>query len=216
MNTVIRNLQAPITNVQEFKWHTIDDSLKAPRIDKLIEKHKSQKYNHQPNNTHNRSFDLTLTSIDSFEVSSMSPKPRDPRYFMFAESPKEASKIKQQMLMSYGPVITNFCDIPNPKVTSYKNSFHVKNKKSEDKLDLDWRTSFFVGSMSPDHPEMGNIHILCKQICLLERTTKLFNSEAAKTLRETGKSLMNSMNKTMKEKQPQNPFNNLSRTLLNL
>jgi hypothetical protein len=155
MNTVIRNLQASISIVgQEFKWNTIDDSLKAPRIDKLIEKHKSQKYSHHQS-PHNRSFDMTQKSIESFEVSSQSPKPRDPKYFMFAESPKEASKTKQAMLMGYGPVITNYCDLPNPKMTSYKNSFHLKTKKTEDKLDLDWRTSFFVGSMSPDHPEMG-------------------------------------------------------------
>ena len=101
---------------------------------------------------------MTQKSVESFEVSSQSPKPRDPKYFMFAESPKEASKTKQAMLMGYGPVITNYCDLPNPKVTSYKNSFYLKTKKTEDKLDLDWRTSFFVGSMSPDHPEMGNYH----------------------------------------------------------
>jgi hypothetical protein len=55
--------------------------------------------------------------------------------------------------MGYGPVITNYCDLPNPKVTAYKNSFNLKPKESPDSLDLDWRTSFFVGSMSPDHLE---------------------------------------------------------------
>lgn len=123
MNTVIRNQQASLSIVgQEYKWHTIDDTLKAPRIDKLIEKHKSTKYQ----SNMNKSFDLTQTSIESVDVNSQSPKPRDPKYFMFAESPKQASQMKQKMLMGYGPVITNYCALPDPKVTSYKNSFNLK------------------------------------------------------------------------------------------
>lgn len=67
MNTVIRNQQAQLSIVgQEYKWHTIDDSLQAPRIDKMIEKHKSTKYH----NNMNKSFDLTQNSIESVEVSS--------------------------------------------------------------------------------------------------------------------------------------------------
>jgi len=45
---------------------------------------------------------------------------------MFAESPKQASLKKQTMLMGYGPVITNYCALPDPKVTSYKKSFNLK------------------------------------------------------------------------------------------
>jgi 5-bromo-4-chloroindolyl phosphate hydrolysis protein len=89
MNTVIRNQPASLSieGQEEYKWHTIDDTLKAPRIDKLIEKHKSTKYQ----SNMNKSFDLTQTSIQSVDATSQSPKPRDPKYYMFAESPKQAS-----------------------------------------------------------------------------------------------------------------------------
>jgi hypothetical protein len=55
--------------------------------------------------------------------------------------------------------------------------------------------------MSPDKNEMA-------------RTKKVFESEGARTLRNTGKYLMETMNTTTKTT-AQNPFNNLSRTLLN-
>jgi hypothetical protein len=70
-----------------------------------------------------------------------------------------------------------------------------------------------VGSMSPDKIEMGKIRQIFTFI--IARTKKVFESEGARTLRNTGKYLMDPMKSTSKAT-TQNPFNNLSRTLLNL
>lgn len=68
--------------------------------------------------------------------------------------------------------------------------------------------------MSPDLNEMGN---RSNNFNLnIARTKKVFDSEGARTLRNTGKYLINPKNTTTKVTAQQNPFNNLSRTLLNL
>ena len=44
MFTIIKNQDAIQSSVEsQFQWVTYDESLKAPRIDKLIEKHRSRR-----------------------------------------------------------------------------------------------------------------------------------------------------------------------------
>ena len=62
MFTAIKNQAAPISVVgHEFNWKTYDDSLKAPRFDKLIEKHKAKKYFNNGNQL-NKTFDSINTT----------------------------------------------------------------------------------------------------------------------------------------------------------
>jgi hypothetical protein len=50
--------------------------------------------------------------------------------------------------------LTNFCELSDPKVTIYMDEYTGKQKPKED-LRLDWKTSVFVGSVSPDPITIG-------------------------------------------------------------
>jgi hypothetical protein len=68
---------------------------------------------------------------------------------MFGESPKAAKNAKQLFLMGNGK-LTNHCELGDPHTTIYQDKFMGKQKNSKEDLGLDWKTSVFIGSVSPD------------------------------------------------------------------
>jgi hypothetical protein len=112
--------------------------LKAPRFDKLIQRHRYQRQE-------------AAATIQHPEVKSPPKGPQvDPHYYMFAHSPKEARMDKQLFLQGNGH-ITSFCEVGGKKVSSYMESFrdNSQNRPSPVKVEVDWKTSF-AGAAIPD------------------------------------------------------------------
>lgn len=85
------------------------------------------------------------------------PKGRFKR-FEFKEPFQNPKKVKLRLLAGNGEITTH-CNIPNPKTTSYINTF--KGLPSEDiNLNIGDKikvVSDFIGSISPDHTTYGNL-----------------------------------------------------------
>lgn len=93
--THIKNQEAPSSiKGTEYGWVKYDENLKAPRFDKLIDKHRSRRIA--------AAGTKAISINDSFELESKektpSPTYKNPHYYHFnhfGESPKVAKNIKQ-------------------------------------------------------------------------------------------------------------------------
>lgn len=153
--TVIKSLQAPTTLGSEYKWITINENARAPRFDKLIEKHRNRRFAavnaassiDSPSISIERSTEGRGTFEKMQSIASMTFHGGS-NYYSFIDSPLSARNAKQKFLEGSGQ-ITNHCHMHDPKITNYQETF-LGRQKSKDKLDIDWKTSVFVGAVSPD------------------------------------------------------------------
>ena len=153
MQTVVRNQEAPLSlAVSQFKWVVMDETTKAPRFDKLIAKHRNRRLAAATQlNTSALNDSLNEASFEG----ELSPK-RDPAYYMFADSPKEAKQARLRFLQGSGN-LTNHCNVKDPSTTIYQDKFVGRQSDSKERLDQDWNTSFFNSSTALTLPPSVSI-----------------------------------------------------------
>ena len=157
--------QTPVLVGQELKWASLDSPIKAQRFENMIDKMRLRRFD--MSNPPQKSIDIVNQSFDSVDYdsprsNSLSPKgdnPSDPRYFLFAQKPVEAKKVKLKFLQGHYGKFTYFCDIPDDGVTSYKKQFPFKDKHPIDNWKNNYhKISFFSNNVSPEPKTLGKTY----------------------------------------------------------
>eukprot|EP00347_Sterkiella_histriomuscorum_P014305 403361381 len=148
--TVIRNQQPPKTLVQQDFIHVkLDPNARAPRYDKLILQHKGKKV------VEKQEVDLEQEMSTLKRLNLSINRKKQNLKFKFPEPLFDPKQFKQSFFSGHGN-ITGFCDLNDPKLTDYQETFKGKQIINKfDRVKRDFHTSICGGGVIPDPASMG-------------------------------------------------------------
>ncbi|CDW82414.1 UNKNOWN [Stylonychia lemnae] len=143
--TVIRNQQPPKSLASVDYVHSKQDAnAKAPRYDKLILQHKGKK----PVQQKRIDIQQELSILKRLNLS-LNRKNNNMKY-QFAEPIIDPKQFKQNFFQGCGN-ITAYCELNDPKITDYQETFKGKQIYSKfDEGKKDFNTSCCIGGVIPD------------------------------------------------------------------